>query len=175
MSSGESLARPGEGQGNGEHGPAPTASPDDAMSQFAGYVVNRLFSVGLSLESARSIVGEGPAGDRVAAATGEVDRMIRDIRTRLFDPVADRRSLAPGGHPDLIRELMDQVVNSISEVSALLQATAELPRDTAELRITQVRRSLDEVARKLRDHLLAGRGTPPGLGSRSPLGGQARA
>jgi hypothetical protein len=64
------------------------------------------------------------------------------------------------------------VVNSISEVSALLQATADLPRDTAELRITQARRSLDEVARKLRDHLLAGRGTSPGLASKSSLGGQ---
>src|ERR1700758_1861886 len=114
MSSGESLPRPGEGQGSPEHGPVPAASLDDTMSQFAGYVVDRLFSVGLSLESARSIVGEGPAGDRVAAATGEVDRMIHDIRTRLFDPAADRRSLTPGGHPDLTRELLDQVVNSIS-------------------------------------------------------------
>ena len=36
--------------------------PLDVMSGFPGKVVNRLFSVGLSLESARSIVGDGPPG-----------------------------------------------------------------------------------------------------------------
>jgi len=30
------------------------------MSRFAEYVVNRLFSIGLSLESAHSILGKGP-------------------------------------------------------------------------------------------------------------------
>ena len=58
--------RPGDGEGR----PArQSSSLEDVMSRFAGDVVNRLFSAGLSLESARSIVGDGPAGDRVAAAT----------------------------------------------------------------------------------------------------------
>ena len=55
--------------------------------------MNRLFSVGLSLESAGSIVGNGPAGDRIAAAADEVDRMIRDIRTALFGLVENRPAL----------------------------------------------------------------------------------
>ncbi len=38
------------------------ASPDDTMTQFAGYIVNRLFFVGLSLDSAHSIAGNGPRG-----------------------------------------------------------------------------------------------------------------
>lgn len=59
------------------------------MPEFAGYVVNRLFSIGLRLESARSIVGNGPAGDRIAAATDELDRVIRDVRTAMFGHVAD--------------------------------------------------------------------------------------
>lgn len=59
-------------------------SAEDKLPEFVGYVVNRLFSVGLSLESARSIIGEGPAGDRIEAATREVDRTIRDIRTTVF-------------------------------------------------------------------------------------------
>jgi signal transduction histidine kinase len=54
------------------------------MSRFAEDVVHRLFSIGLSLESARSIVGKGPADDRLAAATGELDRAIREIRTTVF-------------------------------------------------------------------------------------------
>jgi hypothetical protein len=32
------------------------------MSQFAHHIVNRLFFIGLSLDSARSIVGNGPRG-----------------------------------------------------------------------------------------------------------------
>ncbi len=63
------------------------------MPELAGYIVNGLISVGLSLESARSIVGNGPAGDRIAAATDEVDRMIRDIRTAMFGHAEDRPAL----------------------------------------------------------------------------------
>ena len=61
-----------------------SASPEEAMSRFAGDVVHRLFSIGLSLESARSIVGKGSADDRLAAATDELDRAIREIRTTVF-------------------------------------------------------------------------------------------
>ena len=43
-------------------GPVEPAAPQDTMPELAGYIVNGLFSVGLSLASARSIVGEGPAG-----------------------------------------------------------------------------------------------------------------
>ena len=57
-------------------GPLEPSALQDAMSEFAHHIVNRLFSVGLRLDSARSIVGKGPAGDRVAAAADEVDRLI---------------------------------------------------------------------------------------------------
>jgi hypothetical protein len=73
---------------------------EDTMSRFAGDIVHRLFSAGLSLESARSIVGEGPAGDRVAAATDELDRLIRDIRTMIFSPAEDGEQHRPGRGPD---------------------------------------------------------------------------
>lgn len=65
----------------------------DTMPELAGYVVNRLFSVGLSLDSARSIVGKGPAGDRIAAATDLVDLTIRDIRSTMFGLPADPAAL----------------------------------------------------------------------------------
>lgn len=96
-----------EDSGSGRRRPAgrEAAPLQDTMSRFAEEIVNRMFSVGLSLESARSIVGGGPAGDRVAAATGEVDRMIADIRTRMFSLAVDagnhspdRSPLPPGGH-----------------------------------------------------------------------------
>ena len=80
---------PGPGDGRGRRERPGRESAKDTTLEFAAYVVNELFSVALSLESARSIVGEGPAGDRIAAATDEVDRMIRDIRTAMFGLAAD--------------------------------------------------------------------------------------
>jgi len=69
------------------------------MSRFAADIVHRLFSIGLSLDSARSIVTKGPAGDRIAAATDEIDRTIRDIRTAVFNLARDREQ-PPAGDPD---------------------------------------------------------------------------
>jgi GAF domain-containing protein len=76
-----------------------SASPDETMSRFAADIVNRLFSIGLSLESARSIVAKGLAGDRIAAATDEIDRAIRDIRTAVFNLARDREQ-PPARGPD---------------------------------------------------------------------------
>ncbi len=76
------------------HALLPT-SLDEVAFRFAGDVVNRLFSAGLSLESARSIVREGPAADRLATATREIDQAIRDIRTVIFGRAADRQRQPP--------------------------------------------------------------------------------
>jgi hypothetical protein len=70
--------------GQDQPGPLEPAVPQNMMPEFAGYVVNRLLSIGLSLDSAHSIVGKGPAGDRIAAATGDVDHLIREIRDHVF-------------------------------------------------------------------------------------------
>ena len=99
------------------------------MSNLVGYIVNRLFSVGLSLESARSIVGNGPAGDRLAAATDEVDRMIRDIRTAMFDPVGDS--------PAVLRERLAQMARAMQvralDAITLLERRADQARPPARL------------------------------------------
>jgi hypothetical protein len=98
--------------------PREAAVPGNTMSEFVYYLVNRLFSVGLKLESAHSIVGTGPAGDRLAAATGEVDRMICDIRTAMFGLAGDR--------PALLKERMAQTARAM-QVNAL-NAAALLAR-----------------------------------------------
>jgi hypothetical protein len=86
---------PGDGRG-GEHRPVhQSASVEDILSQFAGDIANRLLSVGLSLDSARSITGAGPAGDRLAAAADELDRLIRDIRTIVFSSAHRRTRPSP--------------------------------------------------------------------------------
>jgi hypothetical protein len=157
---------PGGGPGPGVTalpGPGPAcgaASSGEAMPQFAGYVVNRLFSVGLSLESARSIVGPGPAGDRVAAATAEVDRMIRDIRTVVFGLAAGRGNDAPDRWPGPpgggTGELLARVVRGISEVGVLLRAAAEVREGAARRPVTEALGRLDDLAREVRRHVLAG-------------------
>jgi hypothetical protein len=59
--------------------------------EFVLDTVNRLFSVGLSLTNAQGLVGPGAAADRLAAAIGELDDTIRDIRTAAFGYVAGRK------------------------------------------------------------------------------------
>jgi len=154
-----------------------SASLEEVLSEFTAEVVNRLFSVGLSLESARSIVGDGPAGDRVAVATGEIDRMIRDIRTIMFSLAADarnhspqRRPWPPGGHT---AELLGSVSDTIFEVGVTLQTAADQPGATAGPHIAEALRRLDEVARAIRDHLFA-EPAQPGLAWRPARAGQQR-
>jgi hypothetical protein len=100
------------------------ASLEDTMSHFAGYIVNRLFSVGLSLDSAHSVIGKGPAGDRVAAATDQVDRLIREIRTTMFSLAEDRTAL--------LKERMVQTARTLQatalDAAALLEQQADLAR-----------------------------------------------
>jgi hypothetical protein len=91
------LSVPGGGGGCSVH---QSASLEEKMPGLAGDIVARLFSVGLSLDSARSIIGDGSAGDRVAAATDEVDRLIRDIRTFVFSLAADRGKRPPASGRD---------------------------------------------------------------------------
>jgi hypothetical protein len=99
-------------------------SREDKLSEFAGYVVNRLFSVGLSLDSAHSIVGEGPAGDRIAAATREVDRIIREIRTTMFSLSADPAPLQNERAARTARALQAAALDAV----ALLEQRADLLR-----------------------------------------------
>ena len=68
----------------------PQASSDETASRFVAEIVNRLFSATLSLDSARRIVGDGPGGDRIAAAADQIDGAIRDIQTMTFSLAMDR-------------------------------------------------------------------------------------
>jgi hypothetical protein len=144
---------------NGHDRPEPLepAAPQNTMPEFAGYVVNRLFSVGLSLECARSIVGNGPAGERIAAATDEVDRLIRDFRTAAFGLAADRENqspdrwpLPPGEYVRRVKELLGSVVMCIFNVGGLLEVAADLSQDATRLRITEALHWLDVLAGQIR-------------------------
>lgn len=74
----------GAGRGSHERGPLrETSSAEDTVSHFAGDIANRLFSVGLSLDSAHSIARMRP------------DSLVRAVTAT----VAAARA-APGGFPD---------------------------------------------------------------------------
>jgi hypothetical protein len=116
-------------------GPLEPAAPEHTTPEWAGYIVNGLFSIGLSLESARSIVGDGPAGDRIGAATDKVDRLIREIRHQVFAghqqedqerpaQTADRAALLHEHMARTARALQASAANN----AALLEQTAELSR-----------------------------------------------
>jgi hypothetical protein len=48
-------------------------------------VVHRLFSAGLALESALGLMGDHPVAGRIQESISEIDLVIRDFRTALFD------------------------------------------------------------------------------------------
>jgi hypothetical protein len=164
-------------------GPLEPAAPGDTMPELAGYIVNGLFSVGLSLESARSIVGNGPAGDRIAAATDQVDHLIRDIRTALLslpadrgNPSPDRWPQPPGGHTERTGKLLGSVVKTIFTVGGHLQTAADLPQEVTRMRITEALHWLDDLAGQIRDYMFTenGRETPPGPARRTLPNGPER-
>jgi hypothetical protein len=67
--------------------PPPPLLAVDAGAQVVFDTVNRLFSVGLTLTNAQGLIGPGAAADRLAAAIGELDDTIRDIRSTAFGQV----------------------------------------------------------------------------------------
>jgi hypothetical protein len=48
-------------------------------------IVHRLFSAGLTLEAALTLIGSHPAACRIEDAIGELDQAIRDLRNAVFD------------------------------------------------------------------------------------------
>jgi signal transduction histidine kinase len=48
-------------------------------------VVHRMFSAGLTLETALALIGDHPGAGKVQDAIGELDLAIRDVRNVVFD------------------------------------------------------------------------------------------
>jgi hypothetical protein len=74
-------------------GPHPSPQPDDDVPD-PGYdrdvgalgqqIAARLFIAGLDLDSALTLIADGPVADRLQAAIGELDGAIRDLRHLLL-------------------------------------------------------------------------------------------
>jgi signal transduction histidine kinase len=87
---GEASARPTRDPPPGRAGdPAATLllaqDRDRIAAGMTDVVVHRLFSAGLSLETALGLMGDHPAAGRVQEAVGELDLAIREVRNVVFD------------------------------------------------------------------------------------------
>ena len=60
-------------------------------------VMHRLFSAGLSLETALGLIGDHPGAGKIREAIGELDLAIRDVRNVVFDH--RHPDPLPGGQP----------------------------------------------------------------------------
>jgi signal transduction histidine kinase len=58
---------------------------DRIAGAMNGLVVHRLFSAGLTLETALALIGDHPGAGKVQDAIGELDLAIRDVRNVVFD------------------------------------------------------------------------------------------
>ena len=90
-----SPAPPVQPLADGGHSSPPVRPAGDMSGQVVFDTVNRLFSVGLSLTNTQGLIGPGVAADRLAAAIGELDHTIRDIRTAAFGAALTSRQIQP--------------------------------------------------------------------------------
>lgn len=91
---GEALARSLNGRstpqldGHGAQQPwsdPSSALPRTAVLDLTDTIVRALLSAGLSLAGAQSLIGDAPAGDRVAEAIDELDQALDGIRSAVLD------------------------------------------------------------------------------------------
>jgi hypothetical protein len=66
--------------------PEPSSTlPRTTVLELTDTIVRSLLAAGLSLAEAQSLLGEGAAGDRVAAAIDEVDRVLGGVRSAVLE------------------------------------------------------------------------------------------
>lgn len=74
---------------NAPHANTVSAGPQITLSDFADGIVNRVFSVGLTLHGARSLLPDGPVAARVDTAVERLDETIRQIYSDMLHIVTD--------------------------------------------------------------------------------------
>lgn len=77
--------------------PAPLV---DGLPAFTEQIVSGLLAAALTLDSAKSMVPDGPAAERLSAASEVIDRMLHQVRSFMVDgQVAGRAGAAPLTRP----------------------------------------------------------------------------
>jgi PAS domain S-box-containing protein len=109
-------------------------------------VIQRLFAVGMSLQSIRNLIESPVALDRINAATDELDETVRAIRTAIFQlGASDSRRSVTAQINELIRERARHL--GFAPHAHLAGAIDELPDLVADQLIATLTESLSNVAR----------------------------
>jgi len=107
-------------------------------------VIQSIYSVGLSLQGAMSMVDRDPDGTkkRMDEAIGTLDNVVRDVRSYIF--ALQPKSVEERGLKKAIEELVKDL-----EVNALAEATVQLSDDALEMIPEFARGDLIQIAREI--------------------------
>ncbi|MEJ2863150.1 GAF domain-containing sensor histidine kinase [Actinomycetospora flava] len=112
------------------------ADRDRIAADLHDHVIQRLFAVGLGLQSAQRRAARTDVAERIADAVDQLDRVVREIRTSIFDLHAD-----PAGRPGL--------------GGRIRAAVTELTAHGAITPVVRVTGPMDVVGDELADHVEA--------------------
>ena len=107
-------------------------------------VIQSIYSVGLSLQGAMSVVERDPEGTkkRMDDAIGTLDNVVRDVRSYIF--ALQPKSVEERGLKKALEELVKDV-----EVNALAEATVELSEDALDMIPEAARGDFIQIAREI--------------------------
>jgi len=107
-------------------------------------VIQSIYSVGLSLQAAMSVIGRDPDGTkkRMDEAIGTLDNVVRDVRSYIF--ALQPKSVEEQGLKKAIEELVKDL-----EVNALAESTVQLSDDALEMVPEAARGDFIQIAREI--------------------------
>ena len=109
-------------------------------------VIQRLFAVGMTLQSANNFVTDASASDKIERAVDELDAVIRTIRTVIFNVESGRPASLRASVIDLVRETTQTVdLEPTVEFSGAIDTLVDA--NTADQLLATLREALSNVAR----------------------------
>jgi signal transduction histidine kinase len=107
-------------------------------------VIQAIYSVGLSLQGAMSVVERDPEGTkkRMDEAIGTLDNVVRDVRSYIF--ALQPKSVEERG----LKKALEELVKDL-EVNALAEATVQLSDDALEMIPEAARGDFIQIAREI--------------------------
>jgi len=107
-------------------------------------VIQSIYSVGLSLQGAMSLLDRDPEGTkkRVDEAIGTLDNVVRDVRSYIF--ALQPKSVEERG----LKHALQELVNDL-EVNALVEATVQLSDDALDMIPNAGRGDFIQIAREI--------------------------
>ena len=125
---------------------------DRIAADLHDHVIQRLFATGLSLSGLLDLMPGDPRGARIDAAVDDLDEIVRQIRTTIFD-----LRTVPGAGPSPTRARLLEVIDAFAPVLGFLpeihidQALDEpVPRAVVDDLLAVLREALSNIARHAR-------------------------